>query len=72
MILVYFWAADYSTASYGVDTKSLFNTLETLPNLVQKRELKYLDSHLHQFWAEWRKNKSTKKPMWIKSLAYVN
>ena len=78
MILVYFWAADYSTVSYGVDTKSLFNTLQTLPNLVQKRELKYLYSHHHQFGAEYRKNKSRKKPlwsplpMWIKSLAYVN
>ena len=45
MILVYFGWRDYSTTSDGADTKSVFNILQTLPNTVQKREMKYHDSN---------------------------
>ena len=44
MILVYFWLSGYSTTTDGPDTKSLFNTLQTFFNKVQKRDSKNVDS----------------------------
>ena len=38
------WWRNCSTTDYDGDTKSLFNTLWTLPCMLQKRELKKLDS----------------------------